>query len=33
MKEEAQAISTFAGSENATEGIQAFLEKRKPNFK
>ncbi|MEM9776832.1 MAG: enoyl-CoA hydratase-related protein [Chloroflexota bacterium] len=33
MEEEAQAISTFAGSDNVKEGIAAFSEKRKPNFK
>lgn len=33
MEEEAQAISHFAGQPNAREGIQAFLEKRKPDFK
>ena len=33
MEEEAQAISYFAGTPNAQEGINAFFEKRKPKFK
>ncbi|MEM8857540.1 MAG: enoyl-CoA hydratase-related protein, partial [Chloroflexota bacterium] len=33
MEDEAQAISIFAGSDNVKEGIAAFKEKRKPNFK
>ena len=32
MEEEAQAISEIANSNNAREGIRAFLEKRKPKF-
>lgn len=33
LEEEAQSISHFAGQPNALEGISAFLEKRKPEFK
>ncbi|TFJ93949.1 enoyl-CoA hydratase [Lentibacillus salicampi] len=33
VQEEAKAFGSIFGSEDATEGIQAFMEKRKPNFR
>lgn len=33
VQEEAKAFGSIFGSEDATEGMQAFMEKRKPNFR